>query len=414
MKHYVPLFLLLLSIPLLAEDSAVEVSVIAEEKKHDDAAIVPDVLAQPVIPTKMVGDKLEITVNTSLPLTGEMAVLGQQVLDGMTLFFNKLKQRKTKGIIVDLNVLDDGFETVKTHDNIAAMAAQSPLCISLLSTRSVYAVSDLVQQHKILLLFPLEGAAATRASSFDNVIFFRPSYEQEIGRLVDYALHTLHKSKIGLFYEASDSGDDVLTATKRVLKQHDLSLHAEGWYPAQTLQVERAASEISIKAPNVIICVSKARPTYNFVRYFVNKGLHKTVFMGLSGLDSIQETLKKSRGINLTTSSVVPDPATSELQIVKEFRADLQKFMGNKKPTSYALEGYINASLCYEILKITPQPLSITGILATIASLKKVNFKGLVLQFNSATRTLSQQVHIMNDHKKTAQHKPKEQEKEHA
>ncbi|MBM3893845.1 hypothetical protein FJ365_05630 [Candidatus Dependentiae bacterium] len=352
------------------------------------------------IPTKDINGNTEITVNASLPLTGEMSVLGKQVLDGMTLFFNKLKQRKNKGIIIKLNAQDDGFETVRTRENVTAMAEQSPLCMSLLSTRSVYAVSDLVQQHKILALFPLEGAAALRTAAYEDIVFFRPSYEQEINRLVEYATRTLHKSKIGLFYEASDSGDDALDATKKVLEQYQLPLHAVGWYPAQTLQVERAAQELSAKAPNVIICVAKARPTYNFVRYFVNKGLHKTVFMGLSGLDSIQDTLKKSRGIKIITSSVVPDPDTSDLPIVKEFRADLQKYMGNKKPTTYALEAYINAQLLYELLKITPRPFTVDGLVKTIASLKKVNFKGLLLQYNPTTRTLSQQVHIFSDLKK--------------
>ncbi len=411
MKHAVLLFLLLCSSTYAAVPADVAPIVAV------DPIIVPDVapVQQPPIPCKKVGDNLEVTVNASLPLTGEMAVLGQQVLDGMTLFFNKLKQRTTKGIIIRLSVQDDGFETVKTRENITAMAAQSPLCISLLSTRSVFAVSDLIKQHKILALFPLEGAATTRGPAFENVIFFRPSYEQEIGGLVDHALKVLHKSKIGLFYEASDSGDDTLVATKKVLGENKLTLHAEGWYPAQTLQVERAANEISVKAPNVIICVAKARPTYNFVRYFVNKGLHKTVFMGLSGLDSIQDTLKKSRGIQLVTSSVVPDAATSELQIAKEFRADLQKFMGNKKPTAYAFEGYVNAALFYEVLKITPQPFTIPGLLKTIASLKKVNFKGLQLQFDPAKRTLSQQVHIFSDgKKKSAPAKEKEKTKESA
>jgi branched-chain amino acid transport system substrate-binding protein len=347
------------------------------------------------IPTKAVGGNVEVVVNASLPLTGEMSVLGKQVLDGMTLFFNKLKQRKTKGLIIRLNVQDDGFETIKTRDNITAMAQQSPLCISLLSTRSLLAVSDLIKDQKILALFPMEGSASMRSAGLDNVVFFRPSYEQEIGQLVAYAVNTLHKSKIGLFYEASDSGDDALMATKKVLTQYKLPLHAEAWYPAQTLQVERAANELALKAPNIIICVSKARPTYNFVRYFVNKGLHKTVFMGLSGLDSIQDTLKKSRGIQLITSSVVPDQALSEVQIVKEFRADLARFMSNKKPTAYALEGYINAALFYEVLKITPQPLTVRGVLKTIASLKRVEFKGLQLQFDAATRTLSQQVYTL-------------------
>jgi len=364
------------------------------------------------IATTMVGDKEAVVVNTSLPLTGEVSILGKQVLDGMSLFFNKLNKEKKRGLMFHLNVLDDAFETSKTRSNVTKLAASSPLFLSLLGTRSVLAVSQELAQGDIALFFPLEGADTTQSSQLNNIVYFRPNYEQEIEALVSYAVNQLNKKKIGLFYEASDSGEAALEATKRVLEKHNLSLHAQAWYPAQSLNVGRAADDLAAKAPNVIICVSKSRPTYNFIRQFVNKGLHKTIFMGLSGLESIQPTLTKSRGIYLITSSVVPDPVNSSLQIVTEYRNDLKTFMGNKAPSAYSLEGYINAALLYELLKITPRPFTVQGLMRTAERLKHVRFKGLELRFNPTTRALAKQVYITNPAPKKTAAKAAEHKKE--
>jgi len=345
---------------------------------------------------KINGEKFEIIVNSSLPLSGEVAILGTQVLDGMTLFFNKLKLGKKQGLIIHLNALDDGFETNKTRSNVTTLAEQSPLFLSLLGTRSVLAVSKEVQTGDISLLFPLEGADTTQSKALNNIVYFRPNYEKELEALVEHAVTKLNKKKIGFFYEASDSGEAALTSIKEILKKYNLTLHAEGWYPAQSLNITKAANEMAEKAPSVIICVSKSRATYNFIRQILNKGLHKTIFMGLSGLENINQTLSKSRGVSLITSSVVPDPVTSETQIAAEFRADLQKFMSNKKPTPYSFEGYINAALLYEVLKITPRPFTQSGIIQTVEKLTNVRFKGLELRFDAATRTLSNKVYVLN------------------
>lgn len=341
------------------------------------------------IPVKKTGDTYEVTVNSSLPLTGEMSVLGNQVVDGTALFFNKLRMEK-KRLSCHYNVLDDAFETVQTKKNVHDLGKQSPLFLSMLGTRTVLAT----KASKIVSLFPLEGALANRKPESSNIVFFRPSYTQEIAALIDYAINVRNKKKIGIFYEASDSGEDALAATKQILAKYGLELYAQAWYPAQSLNVTKAAEEIANKAPNAIICVAKSRPAYNFVRQVINKGLHKTLFLGLSGLVTVQHPLQKSRGVTLVTSQVVPDPVKSDLQIAQEYRADSQKYMANKPFVPYAFEAYINAALLYELLKITPQPFTTEGMMTAVQSLKHVQFKGLDLRFDPQTRTLSSQVYI--------------------
>ena len=347
-----------------------------------------------IITIKKVGDRPEFVVNASLPLTGSMSALGSQVQDGMSLFFTKIKSEFDKGMLYHLNVLDDGFNTATVQENMEKLLPQSPIFLSLLGTRSVLASKKKTQAKGMLALFPMEGADSNRKPELRNIVYFRPSYEQEIEALVAYAVKKLHKKNIGIFYEDSDSGKSAYESTKKILKKYDLSLAADASYPAQSLNITRAVYEVIGKAPHVIICVAKERPTYYFVREIIRLGLHKVLIMGLSGLTVTQEKLKTSRGISIVTSSVVPNPITSELQIAKEYREANKKYTGNKQLTPYAFEGYINAALLHEILKIAPRPFTTNSIVQTIEGLKHVNFKGLVLKFDPATRTLYHDVFI--------------------
>src|SRR5207237_2755839 len=108
----------------------------------------------------------------------------------------------------------------------------------------------------------------------------------------------------------------------------------------------------------------------------------------------IQKPLKRSRGIKIITSSVVPDPETSKLKIVEEYRADMAKYAPNKALSVFSLEGYINAALLAECTKSVQFPFTSQKILQSIENIKNVRFKDFVLNFNPVTRTLSNQVWI--------------------
>jgi branched-chain amino acid transport system substrate-binding protein len=353
-----------------------------------------------VIPTTTVAGKQEIPICATLPLKGELTVLGSKIFDGMSLFFNKIK-KENMGLQFSyrLTVLDDQNDMHRVKNNIKKLKKnQSPLFISLLGTETITTALPSIKQNTICALFPLEGASQFRRDEYKNLIFFRASYKEELEALIDYAKNA-EKDRIAIFYEASDWGKSVYQTLKEVLASRKLELFAEATYPQDTLNVLEAAQIFAEKAPNAIVCASQSRPAYNFIQQIVNKGLHKTIILGLSSLISIQQPLKGSRGIKIVTSSVVPDPSKSNLQLVQEYRADLKKYFSNREPTTYSLEGYINAALLTECTKLVTFPLTSEKLVHAIENLKKVRFKGIELNFDPATRTLCHHVWI-NDGRK--------------
>jgi branched-chain amino acid transport system substrate-binding protein len=359
------------------------------------------VLTLPAIPTKMVSGKTEITVGSSLPLTGEAAIIGVDIANGANLFFDKIKKEdKTSQISIKLSSLDDTGEVTKARTNIEKLSPTTPLLLNLFGTDIVLALLDQIKEKKIAALFPIEGLDSLRYKEYANMIYFRTSHRKEIQALINYTVKTLNKKKFGIFYEASAWGEGVLSIFKEELQAYGLKPVAAASYPQQTVDVAKALSTIAAAAPNAIICIAHARPAYNFIRQAINKNLHKSVFVGLSTLIPIQKTLKQARGVKIVASSVVPDPVKSNLPIAKEYRKDMKKYLPYKNISNFSFEGYINAALFYDCIQKVQAPYSIEKIIATLELFKNSDFKGLALNFDQETRCLSHNVWINTGNEK--------------
>ncbi|MFA6263989.1 MAG: ABC transporter substrate-binding protein [Candidatus Babeliales bacterium] len=359
-------------------------------------------VAQEVIPAVATENRQEIQLCSTLPLSGELSVLGNQIFEGMNLMFNKIRQDPQFPFFFRLHVRDDQADMAETRKNVRRLikSSKSPLFISLLGTDTMATLLPFINEGKMLALFPVEGSTAHRCTEYKNAIFFRASYEQEVDALINYAANTLQRKQIAIFYEASEWGEAVLKALKKVLAKYQLPLVTQASYPQQTLNISRAVKELSASSPNAILCVAQSRPAYHFIQEIINKGLFKTAILGLSSLIPIQETIKESRGVEIITSSVVPDPKRSALVIAQEYRSDLEKFSPNRQPTPYSFEGYINAALLVEFAKTTKIPWTTTSLMQTIEKLGHVRFKGIELKFNPSTRTLSHNVWLNTGHDK--------------
>lgn len=366
-----------------------------------------DPFYQPLTFTKLADNRQEVLLNASLPLAGELSLIGNQIFDGLTLFFNKVRQEDLQGnYVVTLSTLDDQGSGIRTKNNAKKLQARAPLFTSFFGANSMHAVAKLIKQKKIAMFFPIESASDYRQQAFDNIIFFRPPINKELDALIQYCIQQL-KRKIAVFYEASSWGEEGLQHIKKTIEKNDaITLVAHGSYQPRTVNIASAVNSIVKSDPDAIICIAQARPAYNFIRQVVNKGLHKTLFLGLSELISLQSTLKKSRGLTVITSSVTPNPSTSTLPIVEEYRNDMKKFFPNKPLLPFSLEGYINAMLFYAALNYTPEPKTPERLITTLTSFNSFNFKGLDLTYDTTTKSLSSKIWINTGTKKWIEAQP--------
>jgi ABC-type branched-subunit amino acid transport system substrate-binding protein len=350
------------------------------------------------IKIQKIANKNEVTICSSLPLKGETALIGNQIFDGLTLFFNKVKKEDQKGsLVVGLSTLDDHADITKTRKNTKKLLKKSPLFTSFFGPNSMIAVKQFIRTQQIAVFFPLDGMETFRQPDCKNVIYFRPPNTIELEALIHYTIEMLNKKKIAIFYEASDWGEECCSIIKKILDtKYQLKLASQSSYQYKTINIAQAVNTIAKNktSPNAIICIAQARPAYNFIRQMINQGFHQTTFLGLGQLYSIQAPLKKSRGINIITSSVVPNPINSTLQIAKSYRNDMKKYYPNKPLTPFSFEGYINATIFYAALTYTYPPLTAQKIIDSLVLFQNFNFKGFTLNFDQKTHALSSRIWI--------------------
>jgi ABC-type branched-subunit amino acid transport system substrate-binding protein len=288
-----------------------------------------------------------------------------------------------------LNQRDDSGVIARALPHIYDLLSQTPFFFSPTGEtvfEKIYI--PLLQKKALTVLFPSVGMRGG-VDRNSPVVWLRPPYSFEIEALIHYAVHTLKQTKIALFFEESAWGLEAKQAAEKILKEsYDLKPCASASYPPSTVIVQQAVSALKESRPRVVICISSGRPTYNFIREALNQEMHAVNFLGLSRVAHVAPQLKSSRGVQLVTASIVPNPYKSKLPIVQEYRKCMQQFLRNKGLSTSSLEGFIAGSLLGYFLQ-QPGVETVPDLFKKIIQTKHMVFKGLVLQYKKKTLSWS-------------------------
>jgi len=270
----------------------------------------------------------------------------------------------------------------------------SPFFVGNFGSHLLSTVKDLVQNKNVFMLFPTAGDVGFRRPDYRYLINLRPSMNTELKALIKYAVNKQQRKKIAVFYEENQWGKAGLAAVEATLSEMGLTVCAKANYPSNTIAVMPAATEIIKSRPDAVICISTYRPTYNFIQLVLNEGFQHCLFLGLGPATPMQQLLKKSRGVTIATTSVVPDPAKSKIPIVEAYRKDMTRYFPLRELSQYSLEGYIAGSIFVSALKQLEAPYTVGKMISFFEGLAKKDFGGFKINFNPVTRELSSRVWI--------------------
>ncbi len=333
---------------------------------------------------------------TSFPLTGEHSIIGRQMLAGVDNYLREYKHFTTEAPSAEHPIVLKHAKNNKeeTTESIVPLPATAPLIVGAMGLDAISGLLPQIDEHKALLLFPLEGDTQLRQHKRENIIYFRPSYDKELRALVDYTLKTKHKTSIAVAYESSRWGRHQLDALTKLLADNNITPVATAAYAQGTIETEEAVKAIVKASPNVIFCLAQPRAAYSFISNALNTGLHECLFMGLSQLAVIQKLLKTARGLDLVVTSVVPDVKNSSIAIVAEYKKTMQSFLSFRDDSPFYFEAFISMSLLEACLQKITGPITIPSIIKACESFDTLNFKGIKISFNQADRSLSSAVWI--------------------
>ncbi len=339
-----------------------------------------------------------ITLGSSLDLSKSAKGLGMPFKTGMSLATNK--QNREGGIDhkrVHIIFLDDAYLPAIARKNIETLlnTYHTPFILAPVGSPTLAAYLDLVEEKKILVLFPQSGSLLFRKPDLTNIINYRASFNDEGRLLTTYVLDNYRPKNFAFFYQDDEFGLSILEGAKQGLKDAAIAPATEVRYQANTTNFEAAAAKLKEDNPDAIGFFATGPATVQLIRdigveFLANKILYAVSSVG----DTATIKVLKNRGISLIMGQVVPDPDTSKIPIVKEYRRELKKQGLNEDV--FSLETYITTSLTFDAMSKVGQPLTMQNLIAYFEKMKNYDFKGLTLTFDPKTRSLAQSLWIVD------------------
>ena len=348
MKKYKYIFLIVVTI----------VGILIYTQKHDD-----------------VGNTIKF--GSSLPLHGINKQLGLSVKQGAMAYFSYANKKKLLGEKkIEFISYDDKYEPELTLENLNTLLHKDKVfaLFGFVGTPTIKAIMPIISESNIPFIAPFSGASFLRIPKRDNFINFRSSYADEIEKIVGYLYYIKHITKIAIFYQNDDYGDDGYVATIKSLKKRGLSLISEGTYRRNTLSVTQALYDIYSSKPEAIIMVGAYKPVALFVkRYRQMDKSKKTIFCNISFVNAdelVHELNYKTK--NMIFSQTVPSYNDLSLPIVKEYRKILKVTYPNTKYGFVSLESYLDAKISVEALEKIENGITRERFLNNLKKLAKI------------------------------------------
>ena len=165
--------------------------------------------------------KTTITLGSSLDLSKSAKGLGIPFKTGMSLKVHE--QNRAGGIHgkrAHIIFLDDAYRPALAEKNIETFLTvdHTPFILAPVGSPTLAASLDLIEQKKILVLFPQSGSLLFRKPLLTHVINFRASFQDEGRLLTEFVIEKYRSKKFVFFYQDDEFGTGVLEGAKDALK----------------------------------------------------------------------------------------------------------------------------------------------------------------------------------------------------
>ncbi|MCW7538052.1 ABC transporter substrate-binding protein [Aquabacterium sp. A7-Y] len=296
----------------------------------------------------------QITLGMSTPLSGPTGAYGQQMREGVEVYFAKTNAAGgVQGRKLQLVALDDGYEVDRAVSNTKRLIEQERVfaLLGFYGTASTTAVLPVLDQTGVPLVGTVSGAEVLRSPVNRHMFHLRASYGDETAAVVKN-LVTVGVRRIAVVYQDDGFGQAGLLGVKAALQEYQLQPVAVASLPRNSVEVAPAVAAIAGSEAQAVVMATLYRPTAAFIRQMRHQG-EKPYFVALSpvGTDQLVAELgaEDSRGIQV--AQVIPYPWADKLDVVREYKRAMAAHAKGSPLSYYGLEGYLNAKLMVSALE---------------------------------------------------------------
>lgn len=349
-------------------------------------------------PAQGVTDK-EIVVGTIGASSGNFAMIGQPMLEGMQAYFDHINANGgVHGKTIKLVAKDDGFQP-----NVAVQKGEE-----LLNDDKVFAIVGQLGTGPALATVPLFEEAGvpvvylgTGASQFSkikkNYFPVQPNYIMEGGLLTSYALNDLGKQTLAVIYQQDDMGKDEMEGIKAQLKKmgKEDALVAEVPYAPTDLDFTSHVQKVAAAKPEAVIIAGQQAAVPLIIKQAGTLGLKAQFLTSYVNADA---TVTKNAGdaaVGLQVASWV-DVTNMEDPIIKEYYDVMAKKLGEgKTPNAFHAAGYCAAQVFVAGLKETEGTLTWENFVKGMEKLNNFDSIGKGITFTPDSRNGIESMYFM-------------------
>lgn len=333
------------------------------------------------------------------PLTGANSAMFNQIKRGFEVVCMEANARGgVAGSAIWPIFVDDQYVPERAKENIELVKREFKTNVFVLNygTQTVTAYLDQVKNGDIALLFPFTGTGLLRVPELKNAVNFRASYAAEVQTLMSNMLQRYTVGNFALVYQDDLFGRTLLHYAKETLKGSKIGSFEIPFAREQAVFDEQAKKLRTLSVDAIgLFMASGGVAEMIFEKLGAEFLLNKRIF-SLSFLDDYSfRYFRSQRGIRCMFSYDVPDPLTSTLPIIKDFRVLSKKYLF--QPDANALEGYICGRLFIDALSKIGPPFTKERIIAQFESYKNYDLGGLKLTFDPKIRGFTPHIWVKED-----------------
>jgi len=318
-----------------------------------------------------------VRIGMSTPLTGPSAYLGQRARFGVALALDEFNRRPGNRRRVELVVLDDGFEPMRTAPNMRRLIDRDQVAAVLANVGAPGAVvaAPIASESRTPLVGYVSGGEALRKQPPDRyVINYRASLAEEAEALVGILVDEMGiaPEAVAFFSQRDDSGDTFHAAGVEALRRRGYSGSiVAARYERNTAAVQSGLSEILLhdKPVRAIAVAAALKPCAAIVREARAAG-----FGGLFGAVSFADANELRRELGSAAEGIVVTQVVPHVDSTEPAAAEFRKLSAGVSE-SYAdsfiaLEGFIAARMLCRALDAIPGSVDREKLTAALLDLR--------------------------------------------
>jgi branched-chain amino acid transport system substrate-binding protein len=337
-----------------------------------------------------------IRLGMSSPLSGPTGAYGRQMKQGIEACFARINAAGgVHGRKLELVALDDGYETEPAVANAKRLVQQERVfaLMGFYGSSPTAAVLPVLDATGVPLIGTISGAEALRKPVNRHMFHLRASYGDETAAIVKN-LTTVGIQRVAVLYQDDGFGQAGLKGVVDALAAHKLTPVASASVARNSVEVAPAVEAIAKANPQAVVMVTLYRPTAEFIKQMRKSG-QAPFFVALSpvGTDQLIAELGPQNTRGIQVSQVIPYPWGDKLEVVREYKKDLNAHVKGAPLSYYGLEGYLNARLVAAALERSGSQPSREKLMAALRS-GPFNLDGYRVSFPPGSNSGSSYVEI--------------------